>query len=441
MDFIKKHLQVFFLFFFGLIIRLSIIFVDYSWDVNNHMVWAKDFLTRGPQNFYETQSSNVFANLTPNYPPLAIFIFVVMKLLNPLIHNIYWWLNLHISFIPSNLIFFLEKTVFLAALMKIPTILTDLGIAFLIFLFAKKIIPKNKKNQIIAVSLVLFNPVFIYNSGLWGQIDSIPIFFVLSSVYLLLNTRRSIISTILFTLALLVKPTALVFLPVYIILFIKKFGIKKSILNLFIANIIFCLFFLPFTKDKNIFLYPYQIYLNKILAAQSLPFVTNGAFNLWVLITGMKGIKDVAPFLLGVSYRIFGYMIVGFINIFVILCLIKSKKITEDFFIALFINAFAAFLFLTKMHERYSLLPLVFLLLFSLKKTKFISWFVLLSVISLLNHYHSWAVPRIELFVAVIGSVPFVYIISSINIIIFFYLFKSSFFLSIFSRPRALTIK
>src|SRR3989339_2052319 len=201
MNFIKKNF-LFSLFLFGLIIRLSIIFYDYSWDVNNHMVWARDLLARGPQNFYETQSSNVFAWLTPNYPPLAIFIFVVMKLLNPLIHNIYWWLNLHISFIPSNLIFFLEKTVFLAALMKIPAILADLGIAMFVFLFAKKINPKNKKSQFIVTSLILFNPVFIYNSALWGQIDSIPIFFVLSSVYFLLYTEKSIVSTILFTLAL-----------------------------------------------------------------------------------------------------------------------------------------------------------------------------------------------------------------------------------------------
>jgi len=423
MNFIKKHL-LFFLFFFGLIIRLSIIFFDYSWDVNNHMVWAKDFLARGPQNFYETQSSNVFATFTPNYPPLAIFIFVVMKLLNPLIHSLYWWLNIHIPLIPSNLIFFLEKVVFLAGLIKIPAILADLGIAFLIFLFAKKIIPKNKRNQIIAACLVLFNPAFIFNSSLWGQIDSIPIFFVLSSVYFLLYTRRNIISTILFILALLVKPTALVFLPVYIILFIKKFGIKKSILNLFIANIIFCLFFFPFIKGKNIFLYPYVIYFDKILAAQSLPFVTNGAFNLWVLVTGMKGIKDIAPFILGVPYRFFGYMIVGFINVFIILRLIRGKKTTEDFFMALFINAFAVFLFLTKMHERYSLLPLVFLLLFSLKKVKFINWFVLLSLISLINHYHSWAVPRIEFLVMIVNSMPFVYIISLANIVIFFYLFR-----------------
>ena len=155
MSFIKKHL-LFFLFLLGLILRLLIIFYDYSWDVNNHMVWAKDFLTRGPQNFYETQSSNVFATLTPNYPPLAIFIFIVMKLINPLIHGVYWCLNLNVPLIPSNLIFFLEKLVFLAALMKVPAILADLGIAFLVFLFAKKMIPKNTKGHIISVSLILF---------------------------------------------------------------------------------------------------------------------------------------------------------------------------------------------------------------------------------------------------------------------------------------------
>lgn len=433
MSFIKKHF-LFFLFLLGLIIRLSIIFYDYSWDVNNHMVWAKDFLMRGPQNFYETQSSNVFANLTPNYPPLAIFIFVVMRLLNPLIHSIYWWFNLHISFIPSNLIFFLEKTVFLAALMKIPAIITDLGIAYIILLFAKKIIPKNKKSQIIAASFILFNPAFIYNSALWGQIDSIPIFFVLLSIYFLLYTKRSIVSAVLFTLALLVKPTALIFLPVYIIVFIKKFGIKKSIIDLFIANVIFYLFFLPFTFS------PYKTYLDKILSAQSLPYVTNGALNFWVLIAGFQGIKDVAPFLLNISYRYFGYLIVGSINIFIILRLIKSKRRTEDFFMALFVASFAAFIFLTKMHERYSLLPLVFLLVYSFKKTKFTRWFIILSIISFINHYRNWAVPRIEPVMNVIEGMSFAYIISAINVLIFFYLFWS-FFLSIFSKPKPLTIK
>lgn len=192
-------------------------------------------------------------------------------------------------------------------------------------------------------------------------------------------------------------------------------------------------------RGKNI-LYPYETYIGKILAAQSLPYVTNGAFNFWVLITGFKGIKDIAPFFLNVSYRLFGYMVVGVINIFAILCFIRSKKITEDFFMALFVTAFAAFLFLTKMHERYSLLPLVFLLLFSLKKTKFFTLFILLSMISFINHYHNWAVPRIEFIMKIIDSMPFVYFISLMNVVIFFYLLWS-FFLSIFSSRKPLTTK
>ena len=133
-------------------------------------------------------------------------------------------------------------------------------------------------------------------------------------------------------------------------------------------------------------------------------------------------------------------MVVGIIDIFVMISFIRSKKITEDFFMALFIAAFAAFLFLTKMHERYSLLPLVFLLLFSLKKTKFFTLFILLSMISFINHYHNWAVPRIEFIMKIIDSMPFVYFISLMNVVIFFYLLWS-FFLSIFSSRKPLTTK
>lgn len=431
MNFIKKHF-LFFLFLLGLILRFSIIFYDYSWDVNNHMVWAKDFFTRGPLNFYETQSSNVFASLTPNYPPLAIYIFVLMRLLNPVIHNIYWWLNLHLSIIPSNLIFFLEKTVFLASLMKIPAILTDLGIAYFVYLFAKKLIPNNKRLHIVSACMILFNPVFIYNSALWGQIDSIPIFLFLVSIYFLIYKQRHIVSTIFLTLAFLIKPTVLIFLPVYIFIFIKKNGLKKSIIDLFIAIIIFVAFFIPFTT-KNIFLFTIDTYLNKILAAQSLPYATNGAFNFWTLATQAKSIVDI-------PYRLIGYFIVGVINIFIIWCLSKSKKTIEDFFMALFLSGLGAFLFLTKMHERYSLLPLAFILLYSLKNKKFTKWYIFLSVTSFLNHYRSWAVPRLDFMMKAIESNSFAYIIAMINIFLFFYLLES-FFLSIFSRPKALTKK
>lgn len=427
MKFIKKR-PLFILFLLGLIVRLSMIYYDYSWDVNNHMVWAKDLMMRGPINFYETISSNVFAYPTPNYPPLAIYIFVVMKGLNPLIHRLYWWLNITIPLIPSKLIFFLEKTVFLAGLMKIPAILADLGVALMVFFFAKKIIPKNKKGQIIATSFILFNPAFIFNSALWGQIDSVPIFFVLLSSYFLLYSKKDFLSAVLFLAALLIKPTVIIFLPVYGVLFIKKCGFKKTVINLLLMTILFHLSFFPFIKGKNIFLYPYQVYWEKILAAQSLSFVTNGAFNPWVLITKMKGVKDTAVFFLGVPYRAFGYVITGILGLFAILPIIKGKKTPEDFFTAMFLVAFAAFLFLTKMHERYSLLPLVFLLLLSLKRKKLSGWFVFLSIISFINHYHSWAVPWCEPLFKIVDNLFFISLVSLINTIVFLYLFKTLLF-------------
>ena len=420
MNFIKKNL-LFFLFLLGLLVRLSLMFVDYSWDVNNHMVWARDFLTRGAQGFYETQSSNVFAYLTPNYPPLAIFTFVIVYPLQSIIHGAYWWLNLHISFIPSNLIFFMEKTVFMAGLFKLPGIAADLGLAFICYLIACKIVPKNKKIQLLAPALILFNPAFIFNSALWGQIDSLPIFFVLWSIYLLLYSRRDIISALLFTVAILIKPTALVFLPAYSVLFIKKFGLRSSFLNLVIANVFFIASFLPFMKDKNIFTYPYELYSKGILAAQSLPYVTNGAFNFWTLITGFKEIKDTVPLIWNISYRLIGYLVVALTTIFLLMRVYTNKIREQTIFATFFLISFAAFLFLTKMHERYSLLPLVFLLLFSLKNQKNFRWFILLSIISLINHYHSWAVPWIPSLAGVIRSAPFIFIISLLNVGLFFY--------------------
>jgi Gpi18-like mannosyltransferase len=302
--------------------------------------------------------------------------------------------------------------------------MADLGLAFICYLFAKKIVPKNKKIKLLASVLILFNPAFIFNSALWGQIDSLPIFFVLWSAYLLLYSKKDIISALLFTVAILIKPTALVFLPVYAVLFIKKFGVRRSLLNLIVANIFFIISFIPFMKDKNILTYPYELYTKGILAAQSLPFVTNGAFNFWAIVTGFKGIKDTVPLIWGISYRLIGYVVVGLINLFILFRLYRSKIQERTVFAALFLGAFSAFLFLTKMHERYSLLPLVFLLLFSLKNPKNFFWFILLSIIGLINHYHSWAVPWIPSLAGIIRSGPFIFIISLLNLTVFFYFLR-----------------
>jgi len=100
--------------------------------VNNHIAWAKDLYIRGFQGFYEKQSSEVYATLYPNYPPLSLFIFYLVYPLQSIIYKIAWWLNLAIRVFPSNLIFFIQKRILLAAMFKLPAIAADLGIAWLI---------------------------------------------------------------------------------------------------------------------------------------------------------------------------------------------------------------------------------------------------------------------------------------------------------------------
>jgi len=419
MFFVKKY-SVFLIFLAGLLIRWSLIFLDYSFDVNNHIVWAYDLWQRGPNDFFNQPSSNAFGTVFPNYPPLALLIFYLSYPLQKIFHQLVWWLNITITIFPSNLIFFVEKKLFLAAMMKLTAIFADLGTAYLIYLFAKKIIPKNKSRWPLMIAMILFNPAIFYNSAYWGQIDMIPVFFVLWAAYLLLFTQYFLTSGLLFVLALLVKPTALVYLPTYLVVFIQKFGWKRLLATAVAANILFLISFVPFLKTGEEFFSGYRLYLNKIMATQSLPYVTNGAFNFWVLITGFEGIKDTTNFILGSSYRIWGLAISGLLTIVVI----SGMRKKTDFFYSAFLVAFTAFLFLTKMHERYSMLQLPFLLLYSLREKKYLKWFVVLSATSFLNLYHSWPVPYNELLLNILKTASVGCLISFVNILIYAHLLR-----------------
>lgn len=408
----------------GIMIRLLLIFLDFGWDVNNHLVWAKDLWERGFFGFYQTRSSEVYASFYPNYPPLALYIFYLTYPLRWIIFQIFWWINLSLPFFPSKIIFMLEARAFAAGILKLPAILADMGTVWFVCLFAGKINRNHKKLSMTALLLFLFNPVIFYNSAYWGQIDIIPIFFVLTASYLLFFSRRYLASGILFTLSFLVKPTALVYLPVYTVFFLRKFGISKLIKTLVVGNLILWLAFMPFLKIGDLFLSSYGIYSEKILAAQSLPFVTNGAFNFWVLITGFAGVRDTASFLFGLSYKMWGMIIASVFYLFILNRARRLKDEVNAFLWSLFLSAYAAVLFLTKMHERYFILPLPFLLLVCLREKKYWKWFGLFSLTNFLNLYHSWPVPKIE-FLAISLSHPYVYsALSLINVVLFFGLLR-----------------
>jgi len=421
MKFVKKNL-FWILIILGITIRFLLLFPDYAFDVNNHIIWAKDLHNRGFNNFFYTRSSEIYGTKFPNYPPLSLFFFYLIYPLGSLIYNFFWFLNINIPIFPSKLMLFIEQKGFLAGLFKIPSILADFGIIYLIYLFSKKIASKNKKVVLLVIFLILINPVFFYNSAFWGQIDAIPIFFAMWSFYMLVYSKKYLVSGILFMLSLLVKPTTLIFLPFYLIFFINKFGLLKFINVFFVSNAAFLLSFTPFIKSAFNLISPYKIYIEKIISAQSLPFVTNSAFNFWAVITRIGEIKDTSLFIFNISYRFWGYLITGILFLFIFFHYLKAKDKISSLYYSLFLCSYTSFLFLTKMHERYIILILPFLLISVIKNQKLIFWFIVISIIGFLNMYQSWPVPKSEILLSILNNYYFYGFLSVLNLIIFFYL-------------------
>ena len=420
MSFIKKHLLTF-IFLAGLIIRLLFIFGNYSFDVNSYIVWAKDLHERGFLGFFNKQSSEVYGVLYPNYPPLTLFIFYLFYPLPKIIFNFFWFLNTHLPVFPSNFISLLEsidKRLFLAAMLKLPAILSDIGLAWIMTLFTKKIYPK-RNLSLLAVSLILFNPVFIYNSSLWGQIDSIPLFFVMVSIYFLLFSRKNILSGVFFILGLLVKPTVLVFLPVYGLIFLKKFGFYKTTRAILVSILVFWLLFLPFLKKISLS-ESLLIYWRDIVSGQRMPNVTNHAFNFWMLFTSLKKTTlDTASFISGLSYRFWGNVLTGIFLIIILFRLLRRKISIEITLYGLFFSSLTMVLFMTKMHERFFLLHLPFLLLLSIKNKSYLKYFCLMSIVVFLNLYHSWTAPYIPFIFKFIDTPLVIKTLSLMNVLIF----------------------
>lgn len=410
------------IFLIGLLLRLVLSIQIYSGDVNNHIAWGKDSVSFGFAGIYEREFFQRYGTLSPTYPPLPIFFFTAFYWLYEEVYKLAWNLNISFSLFPSNFIFFLEDQDTLPAFLKIPAILADLGIAVIVFLFTRRLVD-NRKMPLLASVLVLFNPAFFYNSAYWGQIESVPLFFVLTAFYMLLYSKKFLIAAIFLTLALLTKQTSVVFIPVFALVFFRKYGLVNSIKATSVSVLILWLAFLPFFKKGNILLFPFSTYLNKIQTGSGSDFVTDHAFNFWALVTGLGKISDSTPFWLGISFNFWGYVIFSLITIGVLYKLSKDRDIKNTLFAASLVS-FAAFLFLTRMHERYLEQTIPFLLLIVVKEPKkYMFPFFIISIFHFLNLYHNWWAPRLQVFVELLIKTLVIDVIIVIAIGIFSLLF------------------
>jgi hypothetical protein len=156
---------------------------------------------------------------------------------------------------------------------------------------------------------------------------------------------------------------------------------------------------LPYA-DKNVFVWLFDLYKDKIFG-QQLHVITANAFNLWAAVAGIHERPDILPFM-GLNYKLWSYIL---FSVFFIPALyaVYKKNDTKTLMWTLSYIAFATFVLLTNMHERY-LYPLFpYLTILVAVKLYSYKYYWTISTLSLFNMWHFWWVPNISWLIVAFG--------------------------------------
>jgi Gpi18-like mannosyltransferase len=351
----------------GLAIRLGLCYFQYSGDINNFIGWADSFLSSS-DNFYEKE----FIDITPpNYPPLSIYFFGFWRWLYRLIKAFTWQVNCTVKAFPSQLVYLIGSQNMQAAIMKMPAILGDIGASYLIYFLAGK--------SLLIMSLYLFNPAVIYISSVWGQIESVPIFFVLLTIYFIKknNQQSYYLSHLTFITAVLFKQTALWLLPIFLITWYGVRPVKILIKGLLIQLLVFWISYLPIT---GLGFECFRLFVSTLSGSSK--FTADGAWNFWRLI-----FPDQFP-----DYISVGPLTVRSWSLLILICLYLAicisfwyKNNVNNLANYLLLIALVAFFFQTRVHERHLAYAIPLILISKFKLNNLLAIYITLSLFHYLN--------------------------------------------------------
>lgn len=408
-------------FIFALVFRLLLLPVYHHEDADSFFYWAKYLWEK--KDFLFFLGKSVPNAVRANYPPVFYYLMFFWRGVYEFFGRFLWWLNINISFFPSNLIFWYQSYTIGIAFNKIPAVLADLGCAVLICKIIGEISKStavNIKLKKTAIILFLFLPVTWYNSAVWGQIESIYALFLLLGFYLVMK-NRFLIGTFAIMVSFLIKPIGLVVLPVFVVYLFKKRKILDFVIGVASALILSFILFFPFypldtlVRAADFYVGNFRGPLNNI---------ANNAFNFWGLIFGFENLPSAEFQVLHLSLSFWGQII--FFSFLIFICYRIWKRSTKEvFFLASFLTTFSAFLFLPRMHERYFYPSLIFLAVLGGLKKRWFNSFIILSLVHFLNLYHFWWYPRIPFLISMLSNLFFIRFIILISLVLFgFSLYK-----------------
>lgn len=253
------------------------------------------------------------------------------------------------------------------------SIIFDFILASGVMLLIKQI-TENKTAALIGYALTICSVTVIFNSSFWAQCDSIYVAFIIFAIYFIFKDKITL-SFIMLGISLAFKLQVIFILPVF--LFYYVLNRKVSIIHFFIipaVDIIMCLpaVFLGRNISDIFTIYADQTDYGKLIQ-MNCP-------NFYALIC--NGSDATYYYLFKTFSILFTVTILGFM-----LCMFIYKKVDlkdkEKFLMTAIWTVFTCIMFLSSMHERYSYLLDILLIVYAVCYRKNIIPAIICSLVSL----------------------------------------------------------
>jgi predicted membrane-bound dolichyl-phosphate-mannose-protein mannosyltransferase len=242
----------------------------------------------------------------------------------------------------------------LRLIVEAPALLADLVLAILIFAMIRR---SELPPKLAWIGMILFalNPALLFDTLAWGQSDSIPALLMLLSMAMVLEDEYELGWGIA-AMAALVKPQALMFLPVLGWWTLLRASITQWITSATVFLIVGVLLILPFQLGQSSWTWIFSLYGS---TAAYYHETSVNAFNFMALVGGLRQADSMT--VMGVSYFIIGMSLLSVLFLW-IFYLIWRKQTPERLNLGILLALFGSFMFAPRMHERYLYPALVFLI-------------------------------------------------------------------------------
>lgn len=394
----RKYGMIFLILFLGFVLRLWLSPIGFHWDILSIAYWGEWIHHFGTRGFY---SNNVWVYSWPTQPPLVNLLYAYCHILYVQLLEFFRWASSYVlpHLAPGHMLWWFdfvkwfdsaqypESYLKIGYLMTIKLLgeLADVFIALVLYLTARK---ENKKWALILAAIYLFSPFSFYLSSLWGQYDQISFLFMLIS-FLAILKNKSVLAPALFAISFSLKPTSLIFIPLFLwIYFLKKPKTWEILVGGIIALIALIL---PtwFFSNRNFFDFVSNDLISKIFYKADFRLTTN-AFNFWRIFVANRPEAQTWPFLF-IPANIWGLSV--FFILHAISFILPKQKSFKTFFASLFLIGTGGWMFLTTMLDRYVFAGIVAGLFLCIYERKLLKYWLILSLIFWINQFHGFWFP------------------------------------------------